>query len=99
VGYFAPNSHHHEGPGVHATKCGAGPCKATDNKELLIVRPQDESGEGMIMDKSDELKFVVGRNGDILFTTSQCDFCHFHNLLGCDPVLSFTQDVRVLKYI
>jgi hypothetical protein len=51
------------------------------------------------MDKGDELKFAVGRNGDNLFTLLQCDLCHFCNLLGRDPVPSFAQDIRVLKCI
>lgn len=51
------------------------------------------------MDKQDELKFIIGRTGDNLFTPFQCDLCHFRNLLSRDPVPSYAQDIRVLKCI
>jgi hypothetical protein len=41
-----------------------------------IARPRDEAGEFM-MEPEDELRFLVGRDGDHLVTPFQCDLCHF----------------------
>ena len=54
--------------------------------------PEDEK-EFHEIDKADEDRYVLGRNGDHLMGVPfQCDLCHFRNMTGRDPIAHHKKD-------
>ena len=53
----------------------------------------------MVQDSEDAKCFLVARDGDNLVTPFQCDYCHFENLMGREPIVDLASDVRLLKCI
>ena len=66
----------------HGVWCGN--CNsAYDDVKFHIAEPEND--EGVVWKrKRDELRFNVGRDGDMLLSPFQCDLCWFRNLIGRD---------------
>ncbi len=71
----------------------------TDDGEFPIAKLQDELGEFMVQDSEDTQRFLVGRDGDNLLTPFQCDYCHFANLMGREPIADLAPNVQLLKCV
>jgi hypothetical protein len=99
-GIFCANFSTKRGPWTPCHRAWHGRCYCTtDNGEFPIAKPQDEAGEFMIQDSEDEERFLVARDGGNLVTPFQCDFCHFVNIMGQEPLEGLASDVRLLKCI
>ena len=66
--------------------------------EFFVAEPENEQGV-VWKKKSNQAKFLVGRDGDMLLSPFQCDLCWFRNLLKRDPVEGKLQDTNLLAYI
>ena len=63
-----------------------------------MAEPENE--EGLVWKKrSNQAKFLVGRNGDMLLSPFQCDLCWFGNILKRDPVRGELADDNLMAYI
>jgi hypothetical protein len=53
----------------------------------------------MELDREDQDRFQIARNGDNLVTPFQCDTCHFINIMSREPVMGIASDIHLLKCI
>ena len=66
--------------------------------DFHIAEPMND--EGVVWKrKEDKERFMVGRDGDMLMSPFQCDWCWFINLKGRTPVDGKLSDDNLLTYI
>jgi hypothetical protein len=83
------------------------PCHSVWHGRCYTVHPDDHFYYHVVTDddgfdwrpKESELRYRVGRDGDNLLTTFQCDLCWFRNLQHRDPLPEVPQDNLLLCVI
>ena len=72
--------------------------RASKSLEIQIAKPENEEGVKW-RKKKEELCFTSARNGDMLNSPFQCEFCWFVNINKVESNDWYTSDVRVLAYM
>jgi hypothetical protein len=75
------------------------PCYSGEGlSEFPINEPTDEDGY-VTLKEQDKSCFLIGRMGDHLMCPFQCDTCHFRNIQKRDPLLTKSEDIKLLRCI
>jgi hypothetical protein len=76
-----------------------GPCYSGEGlSEFPSNEPTDEDGYVMLKEQ-DKSRFLIDRMGDHLMCPFQCNTCHLRNIQKQDPLLTKSEDIKLLKCI